>query len=196
MNLVSALIKNPFIKILAVIIVFYFGFYQHKEDPESLGNRLSKEKIKNNFQDIKDRTHFIVSNVKIAQEYRKYDRTQKLPQHEIEKIDLMQYEDEKEGEGELVKCGDEVEISYGVYDKNTNNTIEFIENKKIIVNSNENIFFERKVIGMKKNGVRSIVIPKAFKTEEREINSFLRYSEADLLYRINIINFIAKNNCS
>lgn len=68
---ISELLKNPIIKSIGIIVILYFALFANKENPHSLGNRLSSENIKKNLDIATKQTKFIASNVKTARQLAK-----------------------------------------------------------------------------------------------------------------------------
>jgi FtsZ-interacting cell division protein ZipA len=65
------IINNPIFRICGIIAILYYGLFQNKSNPESLGNRLSPERIKSNLSDISEKSVYIIQNVGKAQELQK-----------------------------------------------------------------------------------------------------------------------------
>lgn len=68
MNLIEKALKNPFVKIIGIGLVLYFALLNNKDNPESLGNRFSKEKVSKNLNQAKQQSTFIIKNLKEAQD--------------------------------------------------------------------------------------------------------------------------------
>jgi len=65
------LLQNPLVKIVGVIAIIYFALFNNKQNPQSLGNRLSAERIKTNLGEMEQKGKFIASNVSAARSYAK-----------------------------------------------------------------------------------------------------------------------------
>lgn len=62
------LLKSPIIRIAGIILILYFALFYDNSHPDSLGNRLSKDQIKDNVSQIKDRSSHIITNIKKSQD--------------------------------------------------------------------------------------------------------------------------------
>ncbi len=58
--------NHPLVKVVGISAILYFALFANKENPESLGNRLSSEKIKKNVSEVKEKSHFIITNLEMA----------------------------------------------------------------------------------------------------------------------------------
>jgi biotin operon repressor len=65
---IKLLLKNRLFRLAGALAVLYFGLYANKKSPESLGNRLSKEKIEKNVEEVKKKGFYILENLKKAEE--------------------------------------------------------------------------------------------------------------------------------
>ena len=65
------LIKNPLVKAIGIILILYFGLFYNKENPSSLGNRLSGENIKKGLNDVSQKSVKIIGGIKKAEEIQK-----------------------------------------------------------------------------------------------------------------------------
>jgi hypothetical protein len=176
------LLRNPFVKITGVVLVLYFALFANTENPNSLGNRLSSDNVKQDLSEIKEKSKFIVTNVKVAQGIAKEREAQQKAEAKIS------FEDLESGEGEeKVSCGNIVEISYAIYNK-SGKQLEFSESKKLTVGSKENLLVEQNIIDMKRGGIRNIIIPYGFKTDDKKLESMLTFNESDLKYQITLLN--------
>lgn len=182
------LLRNPLIKTIGIALVLYFALFANKEKPESLGNRLSSENIKKSFSEAQNQGKFIITNVKIAQEIAKEKaEEQKLASQNISDIATSDLEI---GAGEQsVACGDEVEISYGIYTK-SGKQLEFLNSKKFVIGENQNPVIEKNIIGMKRGGIREINIPYNYRTEDKKLIELLKFNATDLKYQITLLSIV------
>jgi hypothetical protein len=182
------LLRNPLIKTIGIALVLYFALFANKEKPESLGNRLSSENIKKSFSEAQNQGKFIITNVKIAQEIAKEKAAeQKLASQNISDIATSDLEI---GTGEqLVACGDEAEISYGIYTK-SGKQLEFLNSKKFVIGENQNPVIEKNIIGMKRGGIREINIPYNYRTEDKKLIELLKFNATDLKYQITLLSIV------
>lgn len=178
------LLHNPIIKIIGIVAVLYFALFANKQNPESLGNRLSPTNVKKNFQEAKEKSKFIAVNVKKAQEIAKNQQiTQSETDNSYAKISVVELET---GQGEMkIECGNEVEISIGIYNQQEQQ-IEFINSVKIIVGSKKDQLIEENVIGMRQGGIRNINILRGFQTDSQKLQQFLK--QGDVKYQVTVLN--------
>lgn len=148
------LLRNPLIKGVGIVLILYFALFANKEKPDSLGNRLSSEQIKQNFNEIQNKSKFIITNVKAAQDLAKEKEAQrKIAEQNVPKITINDLEI---GTAEpSAACGDAVEISYGLYSPE-GKQLEFVSSKKIIIGTDKNSVIEKNIIGMGNGGIREI----------------------------------------
>ena len=65
------LIKNPFFRIIGVIVVLYYGLFYDNSHPDNLKNRLAPEKIKSNLSEISSQGIYIIDNITKAEEIKR-----------------------------------------------------------------------------------------------------------------------------
>ena len=181
-------LRIPLVKFIGIIAILYFGFFSNKENPESLSNRLSKERVEQNLQEAKERSRFIASNLKTAQEIAK---EKKLNPDIQNKVSLEDIEIGK-GEGE-VSCGSEVEISYSIFSEN-GTQIKNVSSEKLVIGSNLDEFLERNLYGMKQDGIRNIKVPREFMTNNIAINEMLRFYDSGIRYQVLMLNVVNNPN--
>lgn len=184
------LLKNPIIKIIGISLILYFGLFADRKNPRSLGNRLSSENIKKNFNEAKEKGKFIAVNVKSAKKILEQNGDQqKTAETIVEDLTKITSEDLEIGVGDaVISCGDEVKISYGIYDK-TQKQLEFVGSEKIIIGSEKDSLIEKKIIGMKLSGVRDVNIPYGFVSKNKKLMRLLEINKSDLKYQITILAF-------
>ncbi len=181
-------LRIPLVKFIGIIAILYFGFFSNKENPESLSNRLSKERVEQNLQEAKERSRFIASNLKTAQEIAK---EKKLNPDIQNKVSL---EDIEIGKGESeVSCGSEVEISYSIFSEN-GTQIKNVSSEKLVIGSNLDEFLERNLYGMKQDGIRNIKVPREFMTNNITINEMLRFYDSGIRYQVLMLNVLNNPN--
>jgi hypothetical protein len=184
------LLRNPLIKTIGIVLVLYFALFANKEKPESLGNRLSSENIKKSLSEAQSQSKFIITNVKIAQEIAKEKERaeeQALAQQNIS--DITTNDLEIGAEEQVIACGDEVEIAYGIYTKD-GKQLEFFNSQKFIVGEEKNLIIERNIIGMKRGGIREINIPYHYRTEDKKLAELLKLNATDLKYQITLLSIV------
>ena len=173
------LLRNPLIRSVGVAIILYFALFADKTNPESLGNRLAPETIKKNFAEAKEKGKFIITNVKTAQEQLKDLDEKKAREAAQEKL--------KNSNAELqISCGDNVEISYGVFTKN-GKQLEFIDSERLTIGKKLNPFLEKNIIGLKQDETRNINIPQDFQTDDLQLLQLLK-NNSDLHYQVTLLH--------
>ncbi len=181
------ILKNPLIKWTGIILVIYYALFANKQSPQSLGNRLSKENVQKNLEQMKEKSKFIVTNVKVANEVAKErEEKRRLTMGDEERIFLK---DIKAGEGDKVtSCSDNIEISYVIYSP-SGQQLEFAPNERIIIGSKKNWPIEKNIIGMKKNAVREIILPGNVETNDEKLLKLLKLNPEGLKYQATILSF-------
>ena len=181
------LVKNPFFKWIGIALILYFALFSNKEDPNSLGNRMSPQNIKKDLGDIKEKSQFIITNIKAVQDINvgKGDRDNSATTQSDAKITI---EDLEDGAGDqAVACGNEATVSYGVYTE-SDKQLAFTNAEILNIGEKRNPIVEQNIIGMKPGGVRYINIPKDFKSNDPKLMAALRFNNGGLKYRITLIN--------
>ena len=180
MNKILDILRIPLIKFIGIGAILYFALFSNKEKPESLGNRLSKEEVSKTFNEAKNKSRFIISSVNTAKEGREFRPNQPNPIAKITIEDLEIGKDEN-----VIYCGSEVEISYGIYDAN-NKTLKTVSSENLTIGSNLNRVVEQNIIGMKSGGIRNINIPNDYKSNDQKISDMLNFYHSDLRYQISV----------
>lgn len=182
MKNVLGFLSIPLVKFIGIGIIIYFALFSNTNDSASLRNRLSKERVNKNLQDAKEKSRFIISNVRTAQSISK----EKIINPDIaNKISL---EDVTIGtSADVVRCGSEVEISYGIFSDN-NLQIKTVSSEKLVVGSNINPIVEKNIFDMKQGGIRNIKIPKGFVTNNNHINEQIKFYNSGIRYQVYLLS--------
>jgi hypothetical protein len=61
------IISNPIFRIAGILAILYYGLLHDKSAPDSLGNRLSAQKVKSNLIEATSKSVYIIENVKKAE---------------------------------------------------------------------------------------------------------------------------------
>ncbi len=191
--------KNPIIKIVCVALVLYFALLKDKDNPASLGNRLSVDKIKYGIKQANQKSSTIISGIALAKQQEGNLKggilnnvvTDNQNEAKIKPLtgDHIITTDLEIGEGDVVACGSEAEISYKITAKNDNQELQSILKEKILIGGNYDLLLESQIIGMKKGGLRKIEVFKSFKTEDQKLAKLLERG-SDLIYQIYLINIL------
>lgn len=172
--LLNEILKNPLVKICAIMAILYFALFSNKENPESLRNRLSKDKIEKNLHEMSNKSKFIITNVGAAK-----------------KAATENAKKEKEMENAIIECGDEVVTNYSIYSDDKNLYTE--KNRKFIIGSKIDVVIEKNIIGMKIGETKKIGIMDAIKTnQEMKITQ----PKNDIKYNITIVGIDKKTSIS
>ncbi|MDX2083602.1 MAG: hypothetical protein SFV53_06430 [Rickettsiales bacterium] len=192
------ILQNPLIKITGVMVILYFGLFSNKNNPESLGNRLSAEKIKKNFSEMQDKGKFIATNISAARSYAKQQEDEKRNNNQTNLQPIITEVNLGFGATEI-SCGMEIIAVIDLSNEAGKNLISKNQ-EKILIGSKKDWLIEKNIIGMKKHGIKRIKIPQGFVTDNQELAQLLQDSNSSLTYQIfvqDIINSSAKTglNC-
>jgi FKBP-type peptidyl-prolyl cis-trans isomerase len=179
------LLRIPFVKWMGIGLILYFGLFANKENPQSLGNRLSKENVKKNLDKAREKSRFIAVNVKMAQEIAKEKEAQKKL-YVAENFRPI-VDDIEAGSGEQsLSCNDEALISYVIQTKN-GKEVESHKPQTLTIGSKKNPLLEQNILGMKNGGIRSLIIPYGLQTEDKKLAEMLRFHATDLKYLVTLL---------
>ncbi len=181
-----SLLRKPIIKIIAVILVLYFGIIKNNQHPQSIANKLSTNNIKKNYDEIRDKISDISQNLEMAQQVKKELSLEKnINDLRFEKIILGTI-------GESIKCGNEVNIIY----KFTNNEgviLDMDEESKIIANQQHSAMVEdiiaKNIVGLKNGAVIRTKFMGQFKQADDKINKLLKIANNELTLEVYILSF-------
>lgn len=189
MNKILDFLRIPLVKIIGICAILYLALFSEKQNPNSLGNRLSKEKVTKNLSDAKERSRFIISNVRTTKEAA-------IKQDKIYQPDAgakISIEDIDVGKGDIaVSCGSTVEFSYGIYSSD-NKQIKVVSSEKLVVGGGTNKIIENNIFGMRQGGIRNIKIPHNFKTDNRDMTDLLKFYNADIRYQLFLVSVAEPN---
>ncbi|MFT6220409.1 MAG: hypothetical protein ACJAW3_000623 [Lentimonas sp.] len=62
------LARNPIIKVIGILLILYYGLLNIKKSPDSIGNKLTTDNIKNNFKEVSKKSVRILHDIKKAEE--------------------------------------------------------------------------------------------------------------------------------
>lgn len=179
------LLKNPIVRACGVAMVLYFALFANKENPESLGNRLSADNVKKNLGDMKEKGKFIAVNVKAAQDVAKQMKSMPKPVVKAENFAGIKVSDLTKGEGAAAICSDEVIVDYGLYG-NKGKQLYFISSEKFTLGQRQNWLLEKHILGMQKGTVRSLMIPQNFDTDNAKIKQYLLTNRTGIEFKITL----------
>lgn len=183
--MILQILRNPIVKAIGIGLIFYFALFANKQSPKSLGNRLSPENVKKELEVAKDKGQFIVTNVKIAKNLAENKELQS--QLAKSPATTISFDDLEIGTGDLMlACGDEAEISYGIYTANSQQ-MDFVDSERLVIGANTKTFLEKNLIGMKLSGIRNITIPRGSQINDLKIMQFLNRSGTDLKIQVTLL---------
>lgn len=177
--MVNKLLNNPIIKIIGVLTILYFALLHDKTNPESLGNRLSAERVKKNIHEIEEKGKFIATNISMARKYAK----QEINNSYSSKIAIKDIK--INNEGQILKCGDKAEISYDILTIN-DKIIYSTENEELVIGSRKKDFLEKNIVEMHEGSTRSILIPQDVYTNNIQLTNFLKENKEGLNYQVTL----------
>ena len=181
MNKILDFLRIPLVKFIGVGIIIYLGLFSNRESPDSLRERLSKERLKENIGDVREKSRFIASNLKVAQEI----ATTKPNQ---EAIKTISFEEIETGKGDVeVSCGSEVEISYSIF-SDEGRQLKVIDSEKLFLGSKNNELLEKNILGMKQGGIRLIKIPRGFVTNNSVASDLMKFQDSGLRYQVSVVS--------
>jgi len=181
-------VKNPLIKIIAMVIILYFALFKDDHNHKSLGARFSKETLRKDIHQIQEKTQFISKTIRDANAMKSRGKHEKSTQN--------------------VECGNNVAITYQVFSKDDpENILIDIKKVPILVGTNANPLIEKNIIGMSNDELKDIEVPNNFELGQNETsnqigNLALNYSDLIIRFRIlsihkvNLDNKNIKLNCS
>lgn len=184
MNIMEIL-RNPIVKTVGIAAVLYFALFYNKENPESLGNRLSPQNIKEGISEATKKAHFIAGGISSANEQTKELEKVKRKRFEDAALD---YQDIKTGEGAALSCGDYAVISYKIFNSQNQELVK-LPNQPISIGSQKNLMLEKNIIGMKRGGTRLITIAKNSNITDLELKSQVEQSGGRMTFEITLENF-------
>lgn len=183
------LLQNPLIKTIGIVLILYLALFKDKSNPSSLGNRLSVNNIKKNINEATDKGKFIVQKIDDV-EKNKIKPTPKKGHYSVKRANINKrkssaqtyviIEDSNIGSGEeILSCGDLATISYQIY-INDNEKILSIDSTMLPIGSNLLPILEKNIIGMKKEGIRQIIVPQNSKIEDKNFAILVKAHKSDL----------------
>lgn len=187
------LLRNPLVKITGILTILYFALFSNTYNPNSLGNRFSKENLKKNFDAAQEQGKFIATNLKIAQdlEKRRNDNASDSISQD-NPVMIVSSEDIKTGKGlATLACGDELSISYRT-SINNDHQIDHMDDVKFIVGSRTMPLIEKHIIGMRASGIRNIYIPKTARITDEKLEEFQRLNGTDITVQVTLHSFAPK----
>lgn len=187
------LLRNRLVKITGIVTILYFALFSNTYNPNSLGNRFSKENLKKNFDAAQEQGKFIATNLKIARdlEKKRNDNTSDSASRD-NPVMIVSSEDIQAGKGiDTVACGDELTISYRT-SINNDHQIDHMDDVKFIVGSRTMPLIEKHIIGMRALGIRNIYIPQTAQITDEKLEEFQRLNGTDITVQVTLHSFAPK----
>lgn len=180
--------RHPLVKWSGILAILYFALLSNKDNPRSLGNRMSSENIKKSLREAKEKSDFIIENVKMAKSFSAVNTSTQTPS--IPQKPSIFAQDLAIGSGDLaLSCGNEAVISYEIYTTDATQ-IEFVNSKQLFIGSKSEPFFEENLIGMKLGGVRSINIPSADAINDQKIIDLMKKHNSELRIQVTLLSLL------
>jgi len=181
---INNFLKLPIIKLIATAALLYYIFSETKTDPRSISYHLTEENIDKSFDSLKKSLNTISE---AQQEIKEMNNNEAIPAKESETFDdnqkiVLNYKDIRQGVGENnVVCGSQVSIEYTLINSNNGDIINK-SNMDFEVGGKFNELIEKCLIGMKMGGIRTIDIPKNFKTGDNIYDKMIQNSA--MVYKV------------
>jgi hypothetical protein len=189
MNIMEIL-RNPIVKTVGIAAILYFALFYNKENPESLGNRLSPKNIKEGLGEVTKKAQFIAGGISTANEQAK--EMEKLRSKKFQDA-ASDYKDIKTGEGEAISCGDYALISYKIFNSQ-NQELAKQPSRPISIGTQQNLLLERNIIGMKRGGTRVITVTQNPNITDPMLKSQIEQSGGRMIFEVTLENFDALPN--
>lgn len=176
---INDFLKLPIVKIVVTLLFLYYVYYKTKDNPRSISYHINKENFSKAGEAIKlgaKQVYNEDSDINSSSENQSFGKSQIK-----EKLNF--YEVNYGGGDKIATCGSEVEISYALISKLSQD----IYNKsqiKLFIGEGFNHVMEQTIIGMKEGATRLVDIPKGFKTGDATYDKLIQNN--DMIYRINL----------
>lgn len=181
------LTRHPLVKWSGILAILYFALFSNKDNPRSLGNRMSSENIEKSLREAKEKSDYIIENVKIA---RSLAGNPVLQPNPIPQIASITTQDLNIGSGDLaISCGNEVVISYAIYTSDATQ-IEFVNSQELVIGSKSEPFLEENILGMKLGGIRSINILTTSSISDQKIIDLIKKHGSELKIQVTLLSLL------
>jgi hypothetical protein len=181
------LTRHPLVKWSGILAILYFALFSNKDNPRSLGNRMSSENIEKSLREAKEKSDYIIENVKIARSLAGNPASQPSP---IPQISSITTQDLNIGSGDLaISCGNEAVISYAIY-KSDATQVEFVNSQELVIGSKSEPFLEENILGMKLGGIRSINILTTSSISDQKIIDLMKKHGPELKIQVTLLSLL------
>lgn len=157
------LFKHPLIKLCAIGLVIYFALFANTDNPDSLGNKITKERLKKNFEQAKEKQQFISKNIAAAKKFAKENSSNKTQQKTQDSLSKTPF----------IICGDQVIVDYALYQ--SGKILHAEKDTKFIIGSKDNWLIEKNLIGLKKGDTTNINVIETVNNMPAAVNDLLKY---------------------
>lgn len=180
--------NNFFFKIIGICAILFFAIDNQKNHPDLIINSISEGNFEEKSQKIKNEIADVANKARIA---KKIDS--EIKSNDINRQIIVVDEVESFAQNAL-KCGDNADINIEIRDKKNN----ILYYDRIIINIGQNNYplIEKNITGMKKEGVRVIIIPASDLSLLKFIKKLKLKTKQDIVLRITLHNIINSNNKS
>lgn len=179
------IIQNPIIKTVGIFVILYFALFANKENPESLGNRMSKENIKKNLGDVFRKGHDAMTTIETAGQEAQIEEGKKFKKFEEYEVSYVK---SSAGKGdEKIDCADYVILTYKISDDENKVLTQRSEN--LTVGSGKSLLIERNILGMKVGETRNLIISQDYDGPDNLVREIVERYNRDIRYEITITNF-------
>ncbi len=170
--------QNPIVKLIGVIAIIYFVFFNKKNDQVQ---KITSEDLANKITNTQEHFSKISTNIKILKEYDKAIKGEIVFSKGINSIYSEYAETDSANQKNLItiKCGTAVKVREYIY-TTEGRLITSQEDYKYQIGSNESSIIENQLINAKEGSVKIISIPN------KEINLDKRLNELFTNKKINI----------
>ncbi len=186
--------RHPLVKWTGILAILYFAIFSNKDNPRSIGNRISSENIEKSLQEARKKSDYIIENVKMARSLAANNASQPTPgatqPHSTTAQGLNAAQELNIGSGDLtLSCGNEVVVSYAIY-KSDATQIEFVNSQQLVIGSKSEPFLEENILGMKIGGIRSINFSNTNSISDRKIIELMKKHDSELRMQVTLLSII------
>ncbi len=182
--------QNSWFKIVGIVAVLYFALLSNKENPNSLGNNLKKENLRDGFSEVSKKTQEIYKNVKLAQEFNQ----RRLTGNEVGYKGVLVIDEFESGSGKIASCNDKVDIEFEIRDV-TNKVLQPKTLMQLVIGQNFAPIIEKYVLQMRESSIRILNIPSSYVSKSEILSNIRKQGYSQLVYRIELKK-VYKNNQS
>ncbi len=160
--------QNPIIKLIGVIAIIYFIFFNKKDNNIQ---KISGEDIANKITNTQEHFSKISNNIKIAKEYDKALKGEILFSKGINNIysEYAENNSSNQANSNLIKCGIVVKVREYIY-TTEGRLLTNQEDHKYQIGSNESSIIENELIDAKEGSIKIISIPSKLINQDKRLS--------------------------